>query len=415
MFSRHATYILVLAFTNMALATGITLGFSVFYGALIEEFEGGRTGTVGIYSVLMLSQGLGSLPIGVLHDRLGARTQTVGGATLLGAGLLLSAGITHPWQLYLTYGVMVGFGAAALTWVGMAPILARWFSRRLATVNAIAYAGMGVGTIALVPFAQWLILRVGWRAAFLVLGLFVLGVAVPANWVVQRPPRPDEREDAAPGPSAARARAVAEGMGLRAALRTRDFWGFAAEFFSISFGVFMIGAHQVVYAVDAGFDRLGAASAFGLVGFMSGVGRLVFGVGSDYVGRGVALGVSFACSIAGIGLLVLAGETGSGFILTLYAIVFGLGFGARGPILAAEAAARFPGRHFGTIFGAITLFHGVGSAIGPFVGGLLFDLTGDYRIPFTLAAASLGFAWALAVVLGRTSPHPTGRVEKGKA
>src|SRR5512145_2102481 len=128
----------------MALATGTTLGFSVFYGALLDEFGGGRTGTVGIYSLVMLAQGLGSLPMGWVHDRLGARVQTVGGASLVGGGLLLSSLISAPWQLYLTYGLMVGFGAAALTWVGMAPILARWFSRRLATVNAIAYAGMGV-------------------------------------------------------------------------------------------------------------------------------------------------------------------------------------------------------------------------------------------------------------------------------
>ncbi len=399
--SRHASYIIALAFANMALATGTTLGFSVFYGALLEEFHGGRTATVGIYSVVMLSQGLGSLPIGVLHDRLGARVQTVAGASLLGAGLLLSSLVSHPWQLYVTYGLMVGLGAAALSWVGMAPVLARWFSRRLATVNAIAYAGQGIGTIALVPFLQWLILHVGWRAAFVVLGLVVLGLAVPANWMVQRPPRPEEREDAVPHPAKAVAGTPPQGMNLAGALRTRDFWAFAAEFFAISFGVFMIGAHQVVYAVDAGFDRLGAASAFGLMGLMSGVGRLVFGVGSDYVGRGVALGASFACSILGIVLLVLAGETGSGLLLTFYAIVFGLGFGARGPILAAEAAARFPGRRFGTIFGAITLFHGVGSATGPFVGGLLFDLTAGYRVPFGLAIVSLAGAWALSLVVAR--------------
>lgn len=396
--SRHAPRIIAVAFANMALATGTTLGFSVFYGALLEEFGGGRTGTVGVYSVVMLAQGLGSLPIGWLHDRLGARVQTVGGASLLGAGLLLSSLISEPWHLYVTYGVMVGFGAAALTWVGMAPVLARWFSRRLATVNAIAYAGMGIGTIALVPLLQWLILAFGWRTAFVVLGLLVLGVAVPANWLVQRPPRPDEREDAVPDPARA-GQAKGEGPSLAEALRTREFWTFAAEFFAIAFGIFMIGAHQVVYAVDAGFDRLGAASAFGLMGFMSGVGRLVFGVGSDYVGRGVALGASFACSILGIALLLAAGATGSGLVLGLSAVTFGLGFGARGPILAAEAADRFPGRRFGTIFGAVTLFHGLGSAIGPFVGALVYDLTGGYEVSFTLAMASLATAWVLGVTL----------------
>ncbi len=411
--ARHAPVILALAFGNMALATGVTLGFSVFYGAILEAFRGSRTGTVAIFSVMMLTQAAGAVPIGAVHDRFGARAQTVGGAVLLGAGLLLSAAITAPWQLYLTYGFLVGLGATALTWVGQAPILAAWFRRRLATVNSLAYAGMGVGTIALVPLAQWLIVQVGWRATFRLLGLAVLGLAVPANWRLQRPPQPDEREEGmhasarrTGGGSAPAERGTADrGVRLAAALRTGDFWGFAAQFFGISFGIFMIAAHQVVYAVDAGFDRLIAAAAFGLVGFMSGVGRVVFGVGADVVGAQTAIAVSFLCSIGGIALLLAAGATGAVGLLTTYAIVFGLGFGARGPILAAEAAARFPGPHFGKIFSAITIFHGLGSASGPFVGGLLYDLVGDYRLPFGVAMGSLAAAWALSAWLGRR-PRP---------
>jgi MFS family permease len=405
--SRHAAVILALAFGNMALASGITLGFSVFFGALLADFGGTRGETVGIFSALMLTQGLASPSIGWVHDRLGARAQTVVGATLLATGLLLSAAITAPWQLYLTYGVLVGLGAAALTWVGMAPVLARWFRRRLATVNSFAYAGMGIGTIALAPLLQWLILRFGWRTAFLALGTAVLATAVPANLWLQRPPRPEEVDDPAPRPAAS-AGPAANGAdydaGLRAALRTPHFWGLAVEFFCISFGVFLVAAHQVEFAADAGFDRLVAASAFGLMGFMSGVGRIVFAVFSDTVGKQAALGTSFACSIAGIALLLLAGATGSGLLLTAYALVFGIGFGARGPILAADAAARFPGPHFGVIFGTMTLFHGIGSATGPLLGGLLFDLGGSYTLSFLFGMLSLAAAWTTSAVLARRRP-----------
>ncbi len=438
--SRHAAVILALAFANMALASGITLGFAVFYGAILEAFGGSRSATVGIFSVIMLAQGAAAIPIGAVHDRLGARVQTVGGAALLGLGLLLSAAITAPWQLYLTYGLLAGVGATGLTWVGQAPILAAWFRRRLATVNSLAYAGMGIGTIALAPLTQWLILHLGWRPAFLALGGAVLALAVPANWRLQRPPRPDEREDAEPrpvdatGPAAgaaaggARDPAAAAGttpaseetagapgrsLDLRGALGTLDFWGLGAEFFGIAFGVFMIAAHQVVYAADAGFDRLVAAWAFGLVGLMSGVGRIAFGVAADLVGKQTALAVSFACSIGGIVLLLAAGATGAVWLLTAYAIVFGLGFGARGPILAAEAAARFPGPRFGTIFGAITLFHGLGSAAGPYVGGLLYDLASDYRLPFVAAIISLAAAWALGARLARRPLHADGPAAQG--
>ncbi len=398
----------------MALASGITLGFPVFYGAILEAFGGSRSGAVGIFSVVMLVQGAAAIPTGAVHDRLGARAQTVGSAVLLALGLLLSAAVTAPWQLYLTFGLLVGVGATGLSWIGQAPILAAWFHRRLATVNSLAYAGTGLGTIALVPLAQWLILRVGWRAAFLVLGAGVLALAVPANWRFQRPPRPHERDDdgrparaadaeAPPGSgrAAGAAAAAARVVDLRGALRTSEFWTLGAEFFGIAFGVYMVAAHQVVYATDTGFDPLAAASVFGLAGFMSGVGRIVFGVGADVVGKQAALAASFVCSIGGTALLLAAGATGAIWLLAAYAVVFGLGFGARGPILAAEAAARFPGPRFGTIFGAISLFHGLGSAAGPLVGGLLYDLTGGYRLPFSIAMGSLAAAWGLSGWMAR--------------
>ncbi len=110
------------------------------------------------------------------------------------------------------------------------------------------------------------------------------------------------------------------------------------------------------------------------------------------IGRGQAITLSFICSISGILILVLLPALKSIFWLYLYAVLFGLGFGSRGPIMAAMIADMFSGKHFGSIYGFINIGNGIGGALGPWLGGFLHDLTGSYRIAFSLCIPALVLA-----------------------
>jgi MFS family permease len=174
---------------------------------------------------------------------------------------------------------------------------------------------------------------------------------------------------------------------VRQAVRTRAFWALFFAYFFTPLAVFPVATHAVAFAVDMGFSPMLAAWAFGLSGLMSTVGRVVFGIMADRVGGPGAATLSFACTAAGaLALIALEGWPGSAWLL-VFAFFFGLGFGARGPIITAMASERFGGRHFGAVYGALNLGNGIGGALGPWFGGLVHDVTGSYRLAFLTAMA----------------------------
>jgi MFS family permease len=175
------------------------------------------------------------------------------------------------------------------------------------------------------------------------------------------------------------------GVRVRAALRTRAFWALFFAYMCTPLAVFTIVTHQVAFAVDHGFPRLFVASIFGLTGFMSIAGRVLFGAAADRIGRAWSATISYACTAVGTLALLSIEIWPHPAALYVYALLFGLGFGARGPIITAIAASLFPGRRFGAIYGYMSIGNGLGGALGPWFAGAMFDLTGSYRAPFLIA------------------------------
>jgi MFS family permease len=173
---------------------------------------------------------------------------------------------------------------------------------------------------------------------------------------------------------------------VREALGSRAFWALFFAYFFTPLAVFPVVTHQVAFAVDQGFDRFLVAGIFGLTGFMSVVGRIGFGLAADRIGRELSATLSYAFTAAGTLVLLTAERWHHPAPLYAYALLFGAGFGARGPIITAMAAQLFPGRRFGAIYGMMSVGNGVGGAIGPWFGGVIHDLTGSYRVAFLVAA-----------------------------
>ena len=372
--------LLATVWLTLGITFGLMFSFSVFLVPLLEEFGWSRGLAAGAFSLSAVVQGLLSPAIGTLVDRFGPRRLILCGAVALGLSAVLGSRITELWHLYFVTGVLTAVGVTAVGWVPSAALVAQWFAQRQATMMGLAFSGMGVGVLTVGPLAQWLISTHGWRDAYLFLGIGTLALLVPLVWIgVHNAPR------AAPASRAAGGAADGGGVRVRAALRTRAFWALFFAYMCTPLAVFTIVTHQVAFAVDHGFPRLFVAAIFGLTGFMSIVGRVVFGFAADRIGRALSATISYGCTAVGtLGLLSIeiwphpAG-------LYVYALLFGLGFGARGPIITAIAASLFPGRRFGAIYGYLSIGNGFGGAIGPWFAGALFDLTGSYRVPFLLA------------------------------
>ncbi len=173
--------ILTLCFVNMVFLRGVIGSFSVFYLALIEEFEWSYGTAASIVSVNAIVYAFSSPLIGWSFDRFGPRILMPMGGGLIGLGLLFS-GLSHSiWQLYFSYGILAGVGQAGLGFVSQSALISHWFVRRRGTAVGIATMGMGLGTLILVPFTQVLITHFGWRSAFMVIAGLGLITVVPAN------------------------------------------------------------------------------------------------------------------------------------------------------------------------------------------------------------------------------------------
>jgi MFS family permease len=183
---------------------------------------------------------------------------------------------------------------------------------------------------------------------------------------------------ATPGTARAR-REVAD------ALRTRAFWALFFAYLCTPLAVFSVVTHQVAFAVDHGFPRLFVAGIFGLTGLLSVVGRNVFGIAADRIGRATSATISYGCTAVGTLCLLGLEVWPHAAALYAYALFFGLGFGARGPIITAMASQLFPGGRFGLIYGILSVSNGIGGGIAPWFGGFVYDLTGSYRVAFLIA------------------------------
>jgi MFS family permease len=291
----------------------------------------------------------------------------------------------------------------------MGVLLSRWVAERRGRVTGLAFSGMGVGVFVFGPLTQALIGAFGWRAASVALGAATLAVLLPVAWLGARDPAPARSAGAARATAARGTRPAATSAAgdVARALRSRAFWALFAAYFLTPLAVFPVFTHQVAFAVDLGFPRLLVASLFGFMGLMSSVGRPVFGLAADRFGAAQSATFSFACTAGGALALVALEAWPVTAWLVAYAVLFGLGFGARGPIITAIAADLFGGPRFGVIYGVLNLANGMGAAVGPWFGGLVHDVTGSYRLAFlssvAFSALASGCFW-----LARRPPRLTG-------
>jgi len=402
----------------LGLTYSVMYSFAVFYVALLEEFGWSRGEAAGVYSVFMIVTGFGALGAGALSDRFGPGRVIAGGGILLALGLLICSGLTELWQFYLSYGVLVALGVSLAGWTPCVTMINRWFYARLGLALGIASAGIGVGIMVVVPLVQILISNVGWRAAFIALAGMVFFGLLPVGLIVLRG-RPEDlgqqvdgSGSAAVGPTRAGKPSPQRGMEVvdrewanrewtvGMAVRTSRCWLLAAVKLLGGIATQMIFVHQVVYMVDAGYDRMLAASIVGLIGLLSVAAKVFWGWAADNIGREMTYTLGCAAMVLAVGLLGVAKVVPIPVMLYLYAVVFALGYGVSAPLWPIVTSDLFAGRNFGSIYGLITLFSGFGNALGAWLGGYVYDLTGSYTIAFGVAvvgkAASAGALWIVA-------------------
>jgi len=380
---------IVAAVTN-GVAFGTVYTFGTFFEAMADEFGTGLGPTSIVFSItLFLFFGTGAAS-GFLADRYGPRPLVWAGGLLFSGGLLATSQVDELWQGYLTYGVGVGVGGGLFVSPLFAAV-AGWFDRYRAVGQGVAATGNGLGTLILLPLANELIARDGWRDAYVTLAV-VSGVTFfLGGLLLQRPPI--ER------PTAARSH-------LGAVLRTTAFRRLAIGGALASAAQSSAFAFTVLFATDAGISAARAALLVGLVGAASIVGRLLLTGLSDRIGPVRMMQLCFLGQPIAFSVLLIAGSSYA--LLVTYAVLLGLAYGGFVALIGLVSAHLFGIRGLGAVLGWVYLAAAVGSLVYPPVVGFLADATETNTVP--IAAIAL-VATAGSLYLFRLQPDPVSPEE----
>lgn len=388
-----------------ALAWGARATFALFYVALLAEFDWGRGSTALGYSLSWLCFVVFAPVAGWLYDRWGARTVVTIGGLALGLALALTGQVTSLTTFYLSFGVLSAAGVACII-VPSTTIVTRWFVQSRGTAMGVLSAGNPGGAVVFYPVNAWLIATLGWRTALVSFGCIVAAATISLA-LLYRPPPPgkDRGAGGAPADGFQNVHPADEEWTFRRALQSSRLW---AAFTMTALGVIgyqIMATHQVAHAVDRGFDQTTVVwlFAFGAACMMA--GNLLGGWLSDHFGRGWVFAIGSTIAIVGIASLALVRRPSDLPLLLLYT-ASGFGFGMRIAQLSTIPADLFSGPRLGAILGVVQAGGGLGGAVGPFLGGWLFDVTGSYWLAFMAAGVAVGgsavAAWFAARPIGRT-------------
>jgi MFS family permease len=407
-------WIIVAACTLIQLTQfGIQYSFGVFFKPLVENFAWSRAETSLAYSILMICAGIMAIPLGWLADKFGPAKVTVICGIILGLALVLASRVQEIWQLYLTFGVLMGIsvgGTMAIT----SGITTRWFFKKRGMALGIVSAGIGLGTLVMPPLAERLITVFGWSAAYLMTGIAAGVITIGAGLLLRREPAvlglrpygaPVDPPASPAGLSSPAGPALARGLGLKQALRTRPFWLICILYFFVNICVQVVMVHLVNYATDLKIAALTAATLVSMIGIGGIIGRLAMGSIADKIGSFNSLIITCILLAVSLVWLIFSQEL---WMLYIFAILFGFAYGGEVPQMPIMVGHFFGLQAVMALAGAMSAATRAGGALGSWLGGKIFDITQSYSTAFIMMAVVAFLALATSLWLKRSKVKDRG-------
>jgi MFS family permease len=387
-------YVILAAAVLIQLIGWGTFGsFGVFFSPLQKEFLWSRASISGVASTALLVHGLFSIVAGNLSDRLGPRLVVTACGVIFALGAFLTSHVHYLWQLYLTYGVVLGIGVSAFDVVVLSTIV-RWFTRTRGVMTGIVKAGAGLGHLTVPVLAAGVIAAQGWRSAYTVLAAVCIVIIVSAAQFLRRDPGTVGRD--VPHPGHSEPVAAEEGLTLAQASRRWQFWSLLAAYFTLLFSTYTVQVHIAPHAIDLGNSVTQAAGVLSVIGAAGVAGRFVMGGVGDRVGTRRAM--IFCFGLLCTALLVMA-FIGQRWMLYLIIPFYGFAHGGSYSLISPMVASLFGTGSHGAIYGLIIFGGTIGGAIGPVLAGYLFDTTGSYRPVFLILSVVAAVGLLLLALL----------------
>lgn len=367
-------WLIAVAGVVMQVALGAVYAWSVFRDPLVSAFGWTISQVTWTFSITLLTLGFAAFFGGLWMKRAGPRTVGVAGGVLYGLGVFLASFSANNLPvLYLTYGVLGGFGIG-LGYIVPVATLVKWFPDKRGMITGIAVAGFGAGAVIAAPLNRYLIVAVGVLQTFAILGIAYLILVAGAAFFMRNPPagfRPAGWQ-----PAQTQAAATSRDFTLGEALRSWQWYAlWAILFLNVTAGISIISQAAPMVREVTGVTAAAAAGFAGLLGIPNGIGRFAWAWLSDYIGRRWVFVIMFLLQAALFLILPLSTSfalfTALSFIVLL---CYGGGFGT----MPAFAADYYGPGNVGTIYGLMLTAWGFAGAFGPTLISRLRETTGNY-------------------------------------
>ncbi len=371
---RSPNVVLVCGGIILTIAMGIRHGFGLFLQPISQDMGWGRETFALAIAVQNLVWGATQPFVGMISDKFGAARVVMAGAALYALGLVAMANSHSPFVFVLTSGVLLGIGLSGVTFSVISGVLGRTFppEKRSMALGISAAAG-SFGQFAMLPVAQWLLSHVGWYGALLAMAAVALCMAPMAAALIER--------------RSAQSHAFVQsaGQAMREALGHRGYMLLTAGFFVCGFQVVFLAVHLPAYLSDKGMPAHVAVTALALIGLFNIVGTYIAGWLGGRIPKRYILSAIYFCRAVVFALFFWIPISEA----SVYAFAVALGFLwlSTVPVTNGVVAQIFGVRYLAMLSGFAFFSHQIGSFLGAWLGGKVYDLTGNYDVVWYLSIA----------------------------
>jgi sugar phosphate permease len=409
----YAWIVLFVLFLGLLTSFGVRASFGAYVSPWEQDFSVGRTVVTSISTLGFIIFAISQPLAGKLNDQLGKGIVSAISIILVGGSLVLCSLATQIWQLFILFGVVFSAGFAGCSNVTATAIISRWFKAKRGFALGLVVSGMAVGQLIIVPFSLFLVERLSWRVSFGIFGLIILIVVTPLTILLVRS-KPEEKGmlpyGSQPGDDVQSADVMetsenkstfVKKASVFEVIKLKEFWQLAIPYFVCGFtDVGLISTHLIPFSQGRGFATSIIALCFSVIALFNIVGTISTGHFSDIFNRSRQLGIIYAArAVIFIFLLSIKNP----WLMIIFAVVYGATEMASIAPTNSLTVSLFEKYSMGTIVGFVAISHEVGGAIGSWVPGLVFDLTGSYVPIFILSIIML--AGGALVVLRVPEPR----------
>ena len=382
--------VVVSVIASSFIMVGVNSSFGVFFKSFEGAFDLTRAETSAILSSRMAFSAVTAFLGGWAIDRYGPRIVFSIMGFFIGLSLILTSQTTSAWQLFITYSLLLAIGVGA-HYVVMASTVFRWFDRKRGLALGIAGSGMGLGIALIAPLSAFLIDSLEWRNALMILGGIAWLVILPVSQLLKKDPYeinalPDGTTPDYQTPEVKQGTTPSQKVSLLQMFRTTNFWTFLFLWLLMAFCLSFVMTHIVPHAIDLGFSAIESATILSLSGITMIAGRLIAGVITDKLG---AKAIAIVCSLLQFAALLSLVWVQELWMLYLFGLVHGFTWGGFSTSNTVLIGRTFGLDGIGKVLGILEIGIFIGAAIGPLLGGLIYDVSNSYTLAFLIMAGAV--------------------------